>query len=105
MTPTKKQEEVERAKYDVNRLGTHIFIGDADTIRNLDDLYWSYVAQYVADNSATYDSYKLDYLKKNMEYASFHKVGIHKLLARADQYAKERITQLTPPQQPVKEKE
>jgi len=65
--------------------------------KNLDDLYWSYVTEYCAKQ----DPYrpdspfaKTDYLKRNMPYASFSGVGIHKLLARADQHAKERIAKL-----------
>lgn len=88
------------ARYDTNRLGTYVFIGDNDRLKNLDDLYWSYVEEYVAANTADYDHYKLDYLKGNMEYAGFDEVGIRKLLATANQRAKERLEQL---QQPDKE--
>lgn len=83
-------------KYDTNRLGSWVFIGDIDKLNNLDDLYWSYVQEFVAnDNPHREESYeKMDYIKKTMPYASFSSVGIFKLLARADQRAKERIATL-----------
>lgn len=80
--------------YDPNRLGSWIFIGDNARLKNLDDLYWSYVVEYVEKNSADYDHYELDYLIKNMGYAGFDKVGIHHLLADADQNARKRIQTL-----------
>lgn len=83
-----KQEAI-KIKYDVNAQG--IFIGDAERAIGADRLYWSYVEQFVAD----YDNYSLDYIKGNMPYAGFGKVGIHKMLARADQYAHERIAYLS----------
>lgn len=80
--------------YDVNRMGSWVFIGDNKVLQNLDDLYWSYVMEQVANDSAEYDKYTLEYCKMNMEYAGFDKVGIHKMLARADQIAKERLATL-----------
>jgi len=80
--------------YDPDRLGSWVFVGDAAHLKNLDELYWSYVMEHVASNSASYDHYALEYCKKNMEYAGFDQVGIHKTLARADQYARERIAEL-----------
>lgn len=88
--------EVERAKHDPNRQGHYIFVGDVDYLQNIDDLYWSYVMEAVARDSAEYDHYKLEYVKRNMQYASFDKVGIHKMLARADQYARECIARFQP---------
>ncbi len=83
-------------QYDTARLGTHIFIGDNDRIKNLDDLYWSYVQEFVcADNPYRQEPYeKMSAIKKNMRYAGFHQVGLWKLLARADQRARERIATL-----------
>jgi hypothetical protein len=81
--------------YDPNRQGSWVFIGDGARLENLDDLYWSYVMEEVARDSSPYDHLSLKYCKGNMKYAGFDKVGIHKLLARADQYAKERLAHLT----------
>jgi hypothetical protein len=85
------------ARYDPNRLGTYVFVGDADKLKNFDDLYWSYVLEYMAE----YDPYTAshqknweEFIKSKMRYASFGEVGIFKQLARADQRAKERIAQL-----------
>lgn len=82
--------------YDHNLLGSWIFIGDNARLNNLDGLYWSYVQEFVAkDNPYREEPYeKMEYIKKTMPYASFSKVGIFKLLARADQNAKERIAEL-----------
>ena len=93
-----EQEAVLRARiegYDVNRQGSWIFIGDKARLDNLDELYWSYVMEQIAKDSGYYDHYTLDYCKRNMAFAGFDKVGIHILLARADQIAKERIADLT----------
>lgn len=84
--------------YDTNRLGTYVFVGDRDRVENLDDLYWSYVSEYMSD----YNGHRpytrsgkpkdeLKYLKDNMEYASFNSVGLRLTLARANQYAKQRL--------------
>ena len=83
--------------YDSNRLGSWVFIGDKARLDNLDDLYWSYVMEEVARSdprAVENGTYNPNYIKKNMEYASFGGVGLIKMLARADQYAKERIAQL-----------
>ena len=80
--------------YDPNRLGHYVFVGDRDRIKTLDDLYWSYVMEVVAEHdpyAVSTGNYSLEYIKKNMKSASFGSVGIHKILARADQRAKERI--------------
>ena len=87
--------EEQKEGYDIDRLGSWVFVGDNARLTNLDELYWSYVMEEVARDSASYDHYELDYCKRNMEFAGFDKVGIHKLLARADQRAKERIAKLT----------
>ena len=88
--------EARKEGYDHNLLGSWIFIGDNARLNNLDDLYWSYVQEFVAkDNPYRKEPYeKMEYIKKTMPYASFSKVGIFKLLARADQNAKERIAKL-----------
>lgn len=86
--------EAREEGYDVNRMGSWVFIGDNKVLQNLDDLYWSYVMEQIANDSAEYDKYTLEYCKMNMEYAGFDKVGIHKMLARADQRAKERLATL-----------
>jgi hypothetical protein len=80
-----------KSHYDHNRLGTYVFIGDNDRLKTLDDLYWSYVEEFVS----TADPFlKLKYIKSKMRYASFNEVGTFKMLARADQDAKERIARL-----------
>lgn len=88
--------------YDPNRLGTYIFVGDSERLKTLDDLYWSYVMEFTSDYNASRPFTKdatpeaeLTYIKRNMEIASFSKVGLHKMLARADQRAKERLAQLS----------
>lgn len=91
-----KRSEVQKIRqgYDPNRLGSWVFIGDNARLENLDDLYWSYVMEVVAEHdpySVQNGNYSLDYIKKNMKSASFGSVGIHKILARADQRAKERL--------------
>lgn len=83
--------------YDPNMLGSWIFMGDAARLQNLDDLYWSYVMEIVAEHdpyAVQTGNYSLEYIKKNMKSASFGSVGIHKILARADQRAKEQIEAL-----------
>jgi hypothetical protein len=84
-------------RYDPNRLGTYVFVGDADKLKTLDDLYWSYVVEFCAAE----DPYRPDspygdveWCKRQMPYASFSGVGQFKMMARADQRAKERIAQL-----------
>lgn len=84
-------KKAELRGYDANRQGSWIFIGDGARLNNLDDLYWSYVMEQIAK---FYDNYTLDYCKHNMKFAGFGKVGIHKMLAQADQIAKERIAHL-----------
>lgn len=84
--------EKQKQGYDPNMLGSWIFIGDNARLKNLDDLYWSYVWEYVKDYDRSYDN--LEYLKNNMKYASPTKVGIYAILARADQRAKERLATL-----------
>lgn len=84
--------------YDPDRQGSWIFIGDSARLENLNDLYWSYVLQYVKESNP-HDKYKLQYLKNNMPTALdpssfFYGVGVHGLLFRADQHAKERMAQL-----------
>ena len=88
-------------RYDVNRLGTYVFVGDADKLKTLDDLYWSYVCEFISDYNGNRPFTKsgkpedeLRYIKSNMEVAGFDKVGLHKMLARANQRAKERIAAL-----------
>lgn len=77
--------------YDPNRLGSWIFIGDKARLDNLDELYWSYVMETVAEVDP---NVKLEYAKQCMPSASFGQVGIFKTLARADQRAKERLAAL-----------
>lgn len=84
-------------RYDVNRLGTYVFVGDADKLKNLDDLYWSYIVEFcAAENPYRPDSQfaDIEWCKRQMPYASFNGVGQFKMMARADQRAKERIAQL-----------
>jgi hypothetical protein len=92
----RREGEARKEGYDPNRLGSWIFVGDNARLENLDGLYWSYVQEFVAnDNPHREEPYeKMDYIKKTMPHASFSKVGIFKLLARADQRAKERIAEL-----------
>lgn len=93
--------EARKPGYDPNLLGSWVFIGDNARLKNLDDLYWSYIAEEMAQNNnhqpytrkATPES-ELEYLKKNMKFASFNQVGLWLGLARADQHAKARLAQL-----------
>lgn len=89
--------EINRARYDTERLGTWIFVGDIDKVNNLDDLYWSYVIEFMSENdpwSASHDKKFAERIKKNMQYASFGSVGEQKALAKANQRAKERLATL-----------
>jgi hypothetical protein len=91
------KKETDKAHYDINRLGTWVFIGDKAKLDNLDDLYWSYVMELVAENdpyAVSTGNYSLERIKKNMKYANFGGVGLIKMLARADQRAKERLAEL-----------
>lgn len=91
------QQEARKEGYNPNRLGSWIFIGDNARLKNLDDLYWSYVIEFMAENdpwSASHDKGFVERQKRNMKYASFGGVGETKALARADQRAKERLTQI-----------
>jgi hypothetical protein len=90
-----------REGYDPNRLGSWVFIGDGARLKNLEDLYWSYVMEFASDNNGNQPftregslEAELAFIKRNMEAASFNKVGLHKTLARADQRAKERLAAL-----------
>jgi hypothetical protein len=90
-------QEATKVIYDVNRLGTYIFIGDEENMKNMDDLYWSYVIEFMSENdpwSASHDKTFVERQKRNMQYANFGGVGETKALARADQRAKERLSQL-----------
>lgn len=89
--------EVRKSHYDYNMKGSWIFIGDIDKLNSLNDLYWSYVMEVVAEadpRAVERGIYSIDYIKNNMKHASWGSVGIHKILARADQRAKERIAEL-----------
>lgn len=92
-----ERREARKQGYDPHLLGSWVFIGDNARLSNLDDLYWSYVTEYMAEQDphrpdSIYGN--TDYLKKNMASAGFNKVGLHKLLAKADQRARDRIAEL-----------
>lgn len=97
----KTLEEAGNVKYDSDRLGYWVFIGASDRIKALDDLYWSYVMEQVVEplrpftKEHTYES-ELAFIKTRMKRANFSEVGLELQLARADQYAKERIAHLEP---------
>jgi hypothetical protein len=91
---TNKINEATKEGYDVNRLGSWVFIGDNARLQNLDDLYWSYVVEFCAAE----DPYRpdsqfgdIEWCKRQMPYASFSGVGQFKMMAIADQSAKERL--------------
>ena len=83
--------------YDPNMLGSWIFIGDNARLQNLDDLYWSYVIEFMSEYdrwSASHDKRYVESIKSDMPLASFGSVGQQKALAYADQRARERLAAL-----------